>query len=586
MRENTASQPGPGTVVPMTTDAPPPTRRERRAGVTGGTGENDVYTPVIVDPHDAADLPVSVAAESLGPTDDADAPRADADPVVEADAEEATVGEPEASPDTEPEAPEAADPQEPAQPEPTGPASETPDGTAPGTLVVQHPADPPVAMAAGPIALGWVDETCITVPAPDTTPAAPEPDLLAGAKRRSPWRPGVLIPTGLLLGVAGAYAATTLLWPLHEVAPRIETIAVPTAASAAAEPAWPGQGSAAISVAGFDGSLASSGDASSIASITKVVTALLVLDRMPLALGEAGPDYSFTYADSLSYWQYRANGESALDVPVGGTLTQYQMLEGMLLGSANNYADRLASTLWPSDAVFAAAAQDWLATHGVPGITIVDPTGIEAGNTASAEALLTLAQRATANPVIAEIVAKQSVDLPGAGFVTNTNPLMVDPGMVGIKTGTLDAWNLLAAKDVTVGDTTTRVFAAVLGQPSPEARDDATRALFDRVEQEMQLQPSVDADTVAGRVVTGWGESVDVVTDASASVLLWNGADATATTQYSLGDAVEAGDVVGALTVAGPLDSVDVDLRLSDDIEGPSPWWRLTHPLDLFGLNG
>jgi serine-type D-Ala-D-Ala carboxypeptidase (penicillin-binding protein 5/6) len=69
-------------------------------------------------------------------------------------------------------------------------------------------------------------------------------------------------------------------------------------------------------------------------------------------------------------------------------------------------------------------------------------------------------------------------------------------------------------------------------------------------------------------------------------VLLWNGADATATTQYSLGDAVEAGDVVGALTVAGPLDSVDVDLRLSDDIEGPSPWWRLTHPLDLFGLNG
>ena len=25
---------------------------------------------------------------------------------------------------------------------------------------------------------------------------------------------------------------------------------------------------------------------------------------------------------------------------------------------------------------------------------------------------------------------------------------------------------------------------------------------------------------------------------------------------------------------------------LADDIEDPDPWWRLTHPLDLFGLAG
>ena len=56
--------------------------------------------------------------------------------------------------------------------------------------------------------------------------------------------------------------------------------------------------------------------------------------------------------------------------------------------------------------------------------------------------------------------------------------------------------------------------------------------------------------------------------------------------EYALGDHREQGDVVGSLTLTGPLDAATVDLRLADDIEGPSAWWRLTHPLELFGLTG
>jgi hypothetical protein len=44
-------------------------------------------------------------------------------------------------------------------------------------------------------------------------------------------------------------------------------------------------------------------------------------------------------------------------VPVDGTLSQYQMLQGILIGSAGNYADRLASTIWPTDEVFAQGAR-------------------------------------------------------------------------------------------------------------------------------------------------------------------------------------------------------------------------------------
>ncbi|MGQ3201304.1 MAG: D-alanyl-D-alanine carboxypeptidase, partial [Microbacterium aurantiacum] len=251
---------------------------------------------------------------------------------------------------------------------------------------------------------------------------------------------------------------------------------------------------------------------------------------------------------------------------------------------ANNYADRLASSIWPSDQVFASAARSWLAAHGIPGVTVVEPTGIDLGNTATAEALIPLAKKAMENPVVAEIVAKQAIELPGAGRAENTNGLLADPGVLGIKTGTLDAWNLLSAKDVVAGDTTVRLYAAVLGQPDDAARVDASRALYAQLEQELQPRPSVTADTVAGLVRTEWGEEVSIVTASDAAVVLWNGGAGTVSTRYDLGDARTAGDVVGALSVDGPLDDDLVDLRLAEDIEPPSVWWRLTHPLELFGL--
>jgi D-alanyl-D-alanine carboxypeptidase (penicillin-binding protein 5/6) len=466
--------------------------------------------------------------------------------------------------------------------------------TAPHPVHDDAPAEPVTARPVGPVALGWLDDTALALPATAdalaVTPLAADPgaDLLASVPRRSIWRPGVLVPSALIALVIAAYAGTTLLWPLHAVAPQVEAVTVQPVAAAVAAPAWPAEGSAAVAVAGIDGVLSTSGDAVPIASITKVVTALLVLENMPLTVGEQGPDFAFTAADNTRYWQYRAAGESALDVPIGGTLTEYQLLEGMLIGSANNYADRLAGNLFPSDAVFADAARSWLSAHSIQGVTIVEPTGIESGNSASPAALIPLAQKAMAHPVIAEIVAKAAVDLPGAGHVENTNDLLADPGVVGIKTGSLDAFNLLAAKDLAIGGATVRVYASVLGQPDDEARDAATRALFAQAEQELQLYPSVPARTVVGEVVTSWGESADVVTATDAAVVLWNGGAATTATEFSLGETAdgeaEAGAPTGTLTVTGPLDTATVDLELAGEIEGPSPWWRLTHPLDLFGL--
>lgn len=443
------------------------------------------------------------------------------------------------------------------------------------------------------VAIAWVDEEALAHarPAAGGLDAAASsylpvgPDLLSSPPRRSPLRAGVIVPIVIIALLIGAYSATTLLWPLHAIPPTIDATQVDPIPASPAALTWPGVGSAAVAVAGIDGAPASAADAVQIASITKVVTALLVLDRMPLAVGEQGPEFRFTSRDRAAYWDYLGENESALDVPVGGTLTQYQLLEGMLMGSASNYADRLAGNLWPTDAVFASAASTWLAAHGVPGVTVIEPTGIDPRNTASPEALITLAEKALAEPVIAEIVAKQSVELPGAGLVANTNGLLVDPGVVGVKTGSLDSYNLLSAKDIVVGDTTVRVYSAVLGQPDDAARLAASRSLYAEVEAGLQPLPSVTEGTVVGHVTTRWGEEVAIVTSEDADVILWNGGAGAVTTMFSLGDARQKGADVGTLSVAGPLDSTSTTVALAADIEPPSAWWRLTHPLDLFGLN-
>lgn len=431
-------------------------------------------------------------------------------------------------------------------------------------------------------ALGWVDDEAL---GPWHPPADSGPDLLARPRRRPLLRPTILVPAGGIPVLAAAYAAAALLWPLHAVAPTVAPVEVAPVTAPPSAPVWPEQGSAAVGVDGISSPAASTAAASSMASITKVVTVLMALEELPLAPGEQGRDFAFTFEDRAEYWDYLARGESALDVPVGESLTQYQLLQGILMGSAGNYTQRLADELWPGDRVFAAAAAAWLDRHGLRDITVVEPTGIEEANEAAPAALLPLADLALAHPVVAEIVRTRSVLLPGAGEIENTNSLLADPSMLGVKTGGLWEWyNLLSAQEITVDDTTVRLYATVLGQPSDALRDQESARLLDALAAEVSRPAVLAAGTVAGTVSTLWGASSDIVTAADGAVVLWNGATATTEPTFELDDARAAGDPVGSVAYTGPLDVDVIELRLTDDIEPPDAWWRLTHPLQLLGL--
>src|SRR5437764_11909320 len=159
---------------------------------------------------------------------------------------------------------------------------------------------------------------------------------------RSRWL--VLAPVGLAVLLAVNY-----LRPIPAVA-AAQTIARASGGGSPASLPWPAQGQGAIGAEGA-GVLAASARPrpQPIASVAKVMTALVVLDARPLRSGESGPAVIVSADDVTEFQQEQANGESVVPVQAGEQLTEYQALQALLVPSGNNFAALLAR--WASGSV-------------------------------------------------------------------------------------------------------------------------------------------------------------------------------------------------------------------------------------------
>jgi D-alanyl-D-alanine carboxypeptidase (penicillin-binding protein 5/6) len=423
------------------------------------------------------------------------------------------------------------------------------------------------------------------------TPAPPNPESSAATGRRR--RITRWIVLGVVAVLVAAYVTFTLVAPVSaaSVTATPPVIVQPDAASIA----LPTSGESAVSVAGADAYLGSSGILAShagstprpIASISKIITALVVLKAKPLGASGTGPTINFTRADTELYEKYFALNATIAPMPIGTSMSEYDALETMLVPSACNYAEALAIWAYGSDAAFLAAARAWLAAHKLTGTTMLEPTGLDARNTSTPKDLIALGKLAMANPVIAKIVAKPNVDaVPSLSSFLNTNDLLGTDGVDGIKSGTLDSAGsdlLFSANETTGTPVPITITGVILGAASRPAVDSDVKALIASILAGFQSVQLGIKGQVVGRYSTPWGSSANMVLTRSASAYVWSNPEVTSSITSVASGKGRAGQPAGTVTYTVGKKTVTVPVVLKGSITGPSPWWRLTHPFNLLG---
>jgi D-alanyl-D-alanine carboxypeptidase (penicillin-binding protein 5/6) len=389
----------------------------------------------------------------------------------------------------------------------------------------------------------------------------------------------------LLVGLGGiGYVGATTLAPVPGSA---ATLVQPTALTQpAAAPVWPTFGESAIGAVGFPGVLAGSGEQGTvpIASIAKMVTALVILDAKPLGAGEDGPSIVFTDFDVDIYYDAVAENGSVTPVVAGMELTQRQAFEAMLLPSANNYAASLAVWAFGSIDNYLVAANTWLADNALTQTSVADTSGISTASVSTPADLVEIGKLVVGHPALAEIVALPTAMLPVIGTITNTNKLLGRDGVDGIKTGTTDVAGacLLFSTDFVVGDNTVTLVGVVLGGDTHSELNSAIAALIQSVQPGFHDVVLAEAGTVFGSYTTEWGDVSDIVAEREASVLVWSDSPITGTVQAADVQLGRAGDDVGEVSFTIGIGSpVTVPLELQDTLADPGPAWRMGHPGEL-----
>ena len=342
----------------------------------------------------------------------------------------------------------------------------------------------------------------------------------------------------------------------------------------------PTAGSTSVSVVGL-GQVGSAGTTAArpIASVTKMMTAWVVLKDHPLSAGEAGPPLTTTSADAARYLQMVAQDQSSVAVTAGMTFSEFEMLEGMLIPSANNFAEMLAAWDAGSQAAFVQKMNAEAQALGMTNTRYADASGFSSSSVSTALDQLALERQLMQNPVFAQIVAMPQARLPGVGLVTNVNELLGQDGIIGIKTGfTEDAGgNLAFAARKTIGLQQVDIIGAVLGQVDRPAAFDATRRILSQLSQSLQLAKVVPAGLAVATINPAWGDKIDIVAGADAQMLYFPGMTLESTVEIdSLKAPLRAGDQVGWLNLKLGEQTQRVPLKLAADLPKAGIVWKLT----------
>jgi len=391
-----------------------------------------------------------------------------------------------------------------------------------------------------------------------------------------------------VLVLLGLYSTAIAITPLPELSPKLSVDAemqLDADASLAQQAVDAQMLPSATGWLGEDHVWANDDAPRRIASITKLVTVLVGLEAAPVEAGTAGPSYTLTEADAALIDEVLEQDGTFAPAPVGLELTTKQILDLILVPSANNYAISYSRWIFGSNEAFVEAATDWLARNGLTSMHIEEPSGLSDNNVGSASDIVRLAKIALEQPLIAEIVGQSSVDIPGLGEITTTNRLLADAGVLGVKTGTTfpNGYSLAAAKRLDIFGRELIAVAVTLDRPDGEARAADTRAVLEAMALSGQEVALIEQGTPLGTVTSWTGEEIQLLAGEGLTAVLVPGESAKRTIALDGVAAGERGSTVGTIRATTPAGKSEVSVVTAAEISEPDFFWRFAHPGVVFG---
>ncbi|MFI7175282.1 hypothetical protein [Streptomyces spororaveus] len=468
-----------------------------------------------------------------------------------------------------------------------------PEGIAPATAPAPKPAAGQRPKVPVPPAAARFDHSERTTQQP--LPPKPPLDMLADLTNNPPPPPSpmrtairrVKIYAPLVVLLAVILAVVQLVRPLPE--PKLVMTAKSSYTFEGAKPQlpWPTEGQAYMAAAGL-GTLGQSGEQKPvpIASVTKSMTAYIILRDHPIKKGEQG---QMIEVDKTAETEGKKNNstdnESTLDtVKEGDKITEYDAIAALMIPSANNIARLLARWDSGSQEAFVKKMNDTAKELGMTNTTYTDPSGLDATTVSTAEDQVKLGLKLVEIETLLDITKKPNWVDPSGKSWRNWNGLTGPAGALGIKTGTTTkaGGNLLFAAQKKVGNTNQLIVGAVLGQHKPSIIDTvlaASKELMVATQKSLDGATVVKKGDVVGYVDDGLGGRTPVVATADVQAVGW----ASLTVSIKLADGggklpqtAKAGTEVGLLTVGEGASQVKVPVALKTELAAPGIGSKLT----------
>ncbi|MEU7035656.1 serine hydrolase [Streptomyces sp. NPDC046237] len=412
------------------------------------------------------------------------------------------------------------------------------------------------------------------------TPPPPPTPLRTTMRRVRIWTPLVI----LLLIV---FAVVQFVRPLPNATLTLSAAPTFTFEGGELQMPWPTEGQGAAEVEGV-GSLGTYGaqKPAPLASVAKTMTAYVILRDHTIKGSDKGPEIEI---DKKAADEAGAQFESTAAVKEGQRYTEKELLQLLMIPSANNVARLLARWDAGSEAAFVekmnAAAKDL----GMTQSTYTDPSGLESTTVSTPQDQLKLAKAVMQYDVFREIVNMPNLTVDGIpGQIENNNNIVLEPGVSGIKTGssTPAGGNLLWSANTVIDGKQRRILGIVMGAKDAKLLHeklqlsiDYSLKLIQQAQKDVTSAAVVRKGQVVGYIDDGLGGRTPVVADKELKAVGWPGlkVDLELTDGgKALPHTGKAGDVVGQVSIGTGTGKVSAPVSLQKDLVEPGFDKKLT----------